>query len=487
MIIAMWRLLPSSPSVCRKGKRAMPKPRTKILLLLLGLVALLLGQPRTAEALPSFASQTGQACAACHIGAFGPQLTPFGRAFKMSGYTTQGGEGLAAKIPLSAMVLGSFNQTQTSLPPGSAPAYFGNNNNFAIDQVSVFLAGRITDWSGGFSQFTYSGVSHSYHMDQLDFRPYTTTFDFKNSDLRVGFALTNTPMVQDPYNSTYAWGFPYVFSPIAPTQAAQPLLAGGFGGNSIGLTGYAWYDRSLYLEFGGYGSDGRSALQAFGTTYGPGGTKSLAPYARGAYEWNWNSQSAHVGAMMMYANINPGPGMRIASGLNGQDGYTDLGVDGGYQYLGDGTHIFSLYGIYLHENRSLNGTTNSFNIANGTNLSAKSSLDQTRVEASYWYKNTYGLTLGLQKTWGKATVQLYQPGPVTGSNNGKPDTTGFLVEADWVPFGHDDSWGAPFVNMKIGLQYIAYTKFNGGGSNYDGSGRSAGANNTLYAFVWIAF
>ena len=465
----------------------MPKQCLKTLFLLPAGIALLLGHPRPASALPNFASQTGQPCTACHIGGFGPQLTPFGRAFKMSGYTAQGGDGLAAQLPLSAMLLGSFNQTQTPLPAGSVPPDFGANNNFAVDQISIFLAGRISDWAGGFSQFTYSGVSHSYHVDQMDLRPYTTSFDLHDTDLRVGFSLNNTPMVQDPFNSTYAWGFPYVFSAIAPAQAAQPLLAGGLGGNSIGLTAYAWYDRSLYLEFGAYGSDGRSALQAFGTAYGAGGTRSLAPYARAAYEWNWNGQSAHVGAMALYANLNPGPGARIASGLAGQDGYTDLGVDGGYQYFGDGTHTFSLYGIYLHENRALNGTTNAFNSANGTGLSNRSALDQIRLEASYWYQNTYGLTLGLQNTWGNAATQLYQPNPVTGSNNGKPDTTAFLVEADWVPFGHEDSWGAPFANVKLGLQYIAYTKFNGGGSNYDGSGRNAADNNTLYGFVWLAF
>jgi hypothetical protein len=38
-----------------------------------------------ALALPSFAVQTGQPCAACHVGAFGPQLKPYGRDFKLHG------------------------------------------------------------------------------------------------------------------------------------------------------------------------------------------------------------------------------------------------------------------------------------------------------------------------------------------------------------------------------------------------------------------
>ena len=52
--------------------------------------------PQAAQALPAFAAQTGQTCTACHIGGFGPQLTPLGRAFKIGGYTQTGGDGLRA-------------------------------------------------------------------------------------------------------------------------------------------------------------------------------------------------------------------------------------------------------------------------------------------------------------------------------------------------------------------------------------------------------
>jgi hypothetical protein len=55
------------------------------------LAILLLGGE--AGAVPPFATQTGQPCTACHIGGFGPQLTPLGRAFKIGGYTQTGGEG----------------------------------------------------------------------------------------------------------------------------------------------------------------------------------------------------------------------------------------------------------------------------------------------------------------------------------------------------------------------------------------------------------
>jgi hypothetical protein len=40
--------------------------------------------------------------------------------------------------------------------------------------------------------------------------------------------------------------------------------------------------------------------------------------------------------------------------------------------------------------------------------------------------------------------------------------------------------------VRVGLQYTGYSKFNGGGNDYDGSGRNASDNNTLFGFLWVA-
>ena len=57
--------------------------------------AVLLLYASPSQAVPNFAMQTGQPCVMCHVGGFGPQLTPFGRAFKIGGYTQDGGAGAA--------------------------------------------------------------------------------------------------------------------------------------------------------------------------------------------------------------------------------------------------------------------------------------------------------------------------------------------------------------------------------------------------------
>ena len=59
-------------------------------------------------ALPSFARQTGQRCAACHVGGNWPQLTPWGRFFKLAGYTA--GRSFADKEGFNYVPLGILGQ-----------------------------------------------------------------------------------------------------------------------------------------------------------------------------------------------------------------------------------------------------------------------------------------------------------------------------------------------------------------------------------------
>ena len=81
------------------------------------------------QAVPSFARQTGQECAACHIGAYGPQLTPYGVKFKIGGYTDS--DGKEGKVPLSGMAVASFTHTNKKQDEEPGPNT-KKNNNFAF-------------------------------------------------------------------------------------------------------------------------------------------------------------------------------------------------------------------------------------------------------------------------------------------------------------------------------------------------------------------
>jgi hypothetical protein len=157
-------------------------------------------------------------------------------------------------------------------------------------------------------------------------------------------------------------------------------------------------------------------------------------------------------------------------------------MDASFQWLGNRTHMVTAYGRWLHEDQTLNGTFDSGNTGN-----PKQHLTELRANISYWFRQTYGVTGGVFRTTGSTDAVLYTASPITGSASGRPNTQGLLAEIDWVPFGKADSWRSPWANLKLGLQYVGYSQFNGAGHNYDGYGRNASNNNTVYLFAWIAF
>ena len=102
------------------------------------------------------------------------------------------------------------------------------------------------------------------------------------------------------------------------------------------------------------------------------------------------------------------------------------------------------------------------------------------IHGHYYYKagfGTLGGSLGFFSTTGSKDGLLYSPGQIDGSRTGNPDSNGFILEADYLPMKQ----------VKFSLQYTIYNKFNGAGSNYDGFGRDASDNNTLYALIWLMF
>ena len=113
------------------------------------IVAGILIKPPNASALPSFARQTGQPCATCHT-AF-PQLTPYGRRFKLSGYTLGGGMTLEQAPPIAMMVIGSFTHTGVNQDAPPAP-WTHTNNSWLLQQLSLFYGGQIWGNLGGFIQ-----------------------------------------------------------------------------------------------------------------------------------------------------------------------------------------------------------------------------------------------------------------------------------------------------------------------------------------------
>lgn len=435
------------------------------MLLALGLAA------GDAAAVPSFARQTGQDCVACHIGAYGPQLTPYGIRFKLGAYTDS--DGKDGKVPLSAMLLGGF--THTAKGQAEAPTdRTGTNNNLVLDQASLFVAGRANDYIGAFLQSTYTGADNTFALDNADVR-MARTLDYGGTDVTVGLSVHNTPGMQDPFNTLPAWRFPYVSSSVAPEPVAAPIFDGGLEQHVTGLSAYTFINDSVYAELGTYRALPAGALDTLGLgrdSY-PGKLDRSTAYWRLAYFQDLKKSAFSAGVFGFDTGIDPsGDG----SGLS--DGYRDLGIDAHYQFLGTREHIATVNASYIREHQSRDAT---FAAGGADNRSGQ--LNEFNLNASYTYDQTWGFTAGRFMIQGSRDATLYGDGSASGS----PDSSGYVLQADWTPWGKEGSWNSPWANLRVGLQYTLYDRFNGARHNYDGNGSDASDNDTLYLFLWTSF
>lgn len=428
-----------------------------------------------AQAVPSYARQTGSECAACHVGSFGPQLTPYGIRFKVGGYTDTDGKG--DKVPLSAMAVANWTRTAKDLP--EAPAHFNTNNNTAMQEISLFLAGRFTDNIGTFVQGTYSGVDRISSLDQMDVR-FASTLNLGEQEGVVGLSLNNNPTLTDPFNTLATWRFPYTASDFGFGTGAAPLVE-NLGGSVVGLNAYTLWEKSFYAELGVYRSLSGSTVNKINTsqvataTIDPGKFSGVGTYWRLAYFKDMKRDNFNIGVFGFNA------GVENADQPGGTDRYQDIGIDASYQFLGNREHIFTINTSYVWERQNLHYTHNTLDASEHST----DTLNTFRLAASYNYQQSWGLTAGLFNTRGSSDSGLY--GEV--SYNSRPDTSGYILQADWTPWGKEDSWGAPWANIRLGLQYTGYNRFNGGSHYIDdvnNTDRKASDNNTTMLFVWLA-
>lgn len=190
---------------------------------LLFLIAYLL-LPSVAQAVPSFARQTGMECSACHT--VYPELTPFGRQFKLRGYTLgelNAENSPTGKLPIAALLQISRTDTNQTNTPGAMPANFPNDRNTLVQAASLYYAGKITDNAGAFVQYSYDGFEKRWAVEMADIRYANSLALSSGKDLLYGMTLSNNPTITDPYNSTSMWGFPYTpDAGVMPT--AEPII-----------------------------------------------------------------------------------------------------------------------------------------------------------------------------------------------------------------------------------------------------------------------
>ena len=433
--------------------------------------------PLAAQAMPVFARQTGMQCVACHAGGQFPELTPFGRNFKLTGYTL----GQRVGVPLAVMGVASVSSTRdtTSAQPSV---------DFAKDAVALFqtgsvlFGGKIADKVGMFGQITYENYAsqdpdslhwkgHS-HADNIDLR-YATQWSGGGQDWISGVSLNNNPSVSDIWNTAPAW-IQYVPTGFGVTGPAAAPMVAQLGQQTVGLSAYTMWNNTVYAELSGYHSpQGALKLLTRGNELETR-LKGVNPYARLTLSHAWGNQNAMLGVFGMNAKIYQDP---VAGGPT--TAYRDRGIDAQYQYL---TEVHAATGQLSYIREAIRGGD-----ASGVSSNAEDTLRQLRIKGSYIPRASVGASLTWFNTYGSADSTLYPglqddgnggavPIPLSGSIANRPDTRGWIPELFWIPEQH----------VRFGAQYFKFNRYNGAATNYDGTGRNAKGNDTLFIYLWVA-
>jgi hypothetical protein len=421
----------------------------------------------SAHAVPLYARQTGQNCLACHAGGQFPELTPYGRKFKLTGYTM----GARLKLPLAVMAVGSLAKVNSTDDPHDGQAQ--------LTTLSVFCCGKITDNIGVFAQWTHDFYDHQddngrwvghSHVDQVEARFADHFIDLKR-DLIYGITLNNNPGETDVWN-TFNSAFTPVptYTPVANSVAsAVPFdvpaapYDQALGQNSAGVTAYAFWNNMIYAEVGAY----KAATGIFSILGVPlldpfTRLKGTSNYWRVALNRDFAAHSVMIGMHGLNSESYWDPADRSSPTAK----FQDVGVDGQYQYILD-PHVVTAMFSYTREQQSYGDALWNENNPDylGAFEHASNTLDYWRLKGSYSYMARYGASLAYTEVRGSSDALAY------GSNDAlRPNSQLWIPEVFYQPVQY----------LRIGVQYYKWQQLEGL------AGRSARDNNAVFLYMWAA-
>jgi hypothetical protein len=440
-----------------------------------------------AQAVPPFARQTGLACEACHT--VPPELTAFGRRFKLNAYT------LTTRAPLvqdtddhkkntvwltdlpgiGILFQATYNHYNRAPPDTAVPGAKSQSENLEFPQQwSIIAAGAISDHVGGFLQMTYTQPGGTFGIDNTEIRYSDHT---ENNDWVWGVLFNNNPGNQDVWNSVAAY-------PTLDFSNQSLWSAGGLAGASLsgpfftglgqlvaGPTAYVWYKDSTYLGLSAYhaavSGTSTNTLDSTNLNVGGGAVQGWAPYWRAAYEHDWGYNSASIGTSGMYTMFTPSvmAGQTLDPGFINR--YLDVSVDWQYQYNGQ-HNIFSFVGRYTHETQENDPGLVPTYFSNSTDH-----LNEWDLTATYFYNRHYGVLINFNRAYGTTDIAF-------NGGDGSPAHQYEVLELDYLPW----------LNFRFILQYNIYQVVKNNQNPFilnNASNPKASDNNTFVLGLWMDF
>ncbi|MCX7172135.1 MAG: hypothetical protein NTY41_18160 [Proteobacteria bacterium] len=428
-----------------------------------------------AQAVPSMARQTGQACTTCHT--VFPELTPYGRQFKLGAFAQSSDkwdqQPLAQRLPLSGALQVSRTNTSDTNAGGTMPTDFPHDNKVIAQTVAIYYGGKIADNAGALIQYNYDGIEKKWGMEMFDAR-YARSVKLADKELMYGVTLNNSPTVSDIYNSTPSWSFPHTGT-AAKQMPAASIVDMTLASKVSGIGAYGMWDDLVYVEVANYRTAKTGAFRFVGwgqqwnsDELAGSVVNGNAPYWRLALQKESGPHSFAVGTYGMTAKLWQDVNDRSL----GTNRYRDVAYDANYQYI-EGDHSASVRVTWIKEKQDWNAA-----VVNGGLVSnSNDTLKTFRADAHYFFHNQWGGILQYFKTTGSTDDLRYNTGDaLMGSTNGNPNTKGWIAELNYLPLQ----------NIKLALRYTRYQQFNGASTNYT-PGRNASDNDNIFLMGWFMF
>ncbi|MFP3254194.1 MAG: hypothetical protein RXN95_03905 [Hydrogenobaculum sp.] len=465
----------------------------------LGLLSLAVFAPKSSFAIPSFARQTGLACDVCHT--VFPHLTPFGREFKLHGFTydysslikmvrdaakkraaEEGGMPnlVINKIPMvSVRIAGVWaNQDGGSMVPHgritggqgafSYPAGYPTKDTFnLVKGDSLYIAGEIIPHLGAWVEiggWNDSGGSASLAGYNVILNGGDHTVDNKN--FTYGLSFENMVGFDDvgqagPGN----WGVP-LMNPLS----THNTLFDPFGGTPIeGVEAYAmlgnFTNGGIYGNIGLYapsnGNDeGTPPVATVGniagtTNYNWKGAKHVDTYVNVEY-WlpGFKNIYSMIGAFgyfgqekIEFSPTKNNPSPPPSDPYEYSDNVNDYGLEAQAQYIGSKNLVEFFGEVQKQHDSEFYGTDQWTGLPYSTN---GTSVNRTGIalKADYYYDRTYGVYAKYMYAHSGTVQDL--------------DYSGYILGVSWYPWQN--------VNVKV--ERMMWSKYHPGQAQYPGSSAS---------------
>ncbi|MDA8088672.1 MAG: hypothetical protein M0Z61_00400 [Nitrospiraceae bacterium] len=368
------------------------------------------------EAVPSYARQLEKPCTACHT--IWPNLNQYGRQFKVKAYTDASPDwdvvskdrlNLFYIFPISARIMFipyQIEQDHSAATAGSVNSTYNVNQTF-IDNMQIFLAGRIYRYAGLFTSVESGAVGGSGNASgnfSLAVAKFAFAYPLSNGNT-LGLVLFHGQSTSaDPFDSLGGWdrdiatpdteGLPWVLS-----KGWTSSFWSGNSRNGATVHGY-FLGNQLYAALSVMRGSGVSDADFFATTFmhqlsnplaSPenASTGPVSGYARVAWDQKLSNGAATFGGIVYTGQerVTSTAGVAavpfITTRINRQ--YLDASLE---QNFGT-NNLVEAKAIYgFGQESGLTGITNG-TAALGSG--DKRNFNGGSVEADYFFRRTYGI------------------------------------------------------------------------------------------------